>query len=602
MGNITSRNGHQATGSYLDLFHTPPTSPILPDLPRMPLSPSSDPAQNDGTTAGLARRPGIPEDSAEEGKSSQGSAVKWAVASPEGSPRPSETGNNMDSGWALGFSSSRSTPPNLVSCNIYSDRTFSSLGLPPALKSPSEQSSQGWDSGLEGTVNLPGDTYNAGVEEELPQSALSLLQHYRGSLRGNLGLEGTASVTDVLKQLLQEREDLLQEVQTLKSTLERERGEWLQFQSDLQVAVMVADRLRLEAEEELGTLRDTQRDTDQRLSTAQCRHDEVAKELEALRNTHVETCQKLSALMLSYQQVEGELDSLRKREKVVMGWERGSVGTQGGHRAEGGCERDRVTGEGRVQALDNAHNEERPEPEGKGAKVGLLQSANEEKKEEEWHSKRDPRRIVMMSERSWSLSRLPLPGSASCSSNGNSQTAAVDALNKDQDLTPRRRLDRSLKRQDSWSSSYTSKQEEEASLNHHTLLGDLSSMTSSKTRPQDGFSMLLRRHGGSRRNSLLRWCQSRTQGYANIDITNFSSSWVDGLAFCAVYHTYLPSHIPYCSLNPDDKEENLKLAFDTGESVGIPATLTVEEMLRNTGPDWQRVLGYVESMYRHFEM
>lgn len=32
-------------------------------------------------------------------------------------------------------------------------------------------------------------------------------------------------------------------------------------------------------------------------------------------------------------------------------------------------------------------------------------------------------------------------------------------------------------------------------------------------RPQDDFNMLLRRHGGSKRNSLLRWCQSRTQGY-----------------------------------------------------------------------------------------
>lgn len=29
---------------------------------------------------------------------------------------------------------------------------------------------------------------------------------------------------------------------------------------------------------------------------------------------------------------------------------------------------------------------------------------------------------------------------------------------------------------------------------------------------------------------------------------------------------------------------------------------TLEEMLRAGGPDWQRVLGYVESMYRHFEM
>ncbi|KAM6954114.1 cytospin-B-like [Aplochiton taeniatus] len=91
--------------------------------------------------------------------------------------------------------------------------------------------------------------------------------------------------------------------------------------------------------------------------------------------------------------------------------------------------------------------------------------------------------------------------------------------------------------------------------------------------------MLLRRHGGSRRNSLLRWCQSRTQGYKNIEITNFSSSWEDGLAFCAVYHTYLPSHISYISLNPADKKANLCLAFQTGESVGIPASLTVEEML-----------------------
>lgn len=39
----------------------------------------------------------------------------------------------------------------------------------------------------------------------------------------------------------------------------------------------------------------------------------------------------------------------------------------------------------------------------------------------------------------------------------------------------------------------------------------------------------------------------------NIEITNFSSSWEDGLAFCAVYHTYLPDLIPYNILNPLDK-------------------------------------------------
>lgn len=47
----------------------------------------------------------------------------------------------------------------------------------------------------------------------------------------------------------------------------------------------------------------------------------------------------------------------------------------------------------------------------------------------------------------------------------------------------------------------------------------------------------------------------------NIDITNFSSSWADGLAFCAVYHTYLPSHIPYSSLTPENKVRILPGTF-----------------------------------------
>jgi hypothetical protein len=29
---------------------------------------------------------------------------------------------------------------------------------------------------------------------------------------------------------------------------------------------------------------------------------------------------------------------------------------------------------------------------------------------------------------------------------------------------------------------------------------------------------------------------------------------------------------------------------------------TVEEMLKADGPNWQRVLGYIEGIFRHFEM
>ena len=49
----------------------------------------------------------------------------------------------------------------------------------------------------------------------------------------------------------------------------------------------------------------------------------------------------------------------------------------------------------------------------------------------------------------------------------------------------------------------------------------------------------------------------------NIDVTNFSSSWSDGLAFCALLHTYLPAHIPYQELISQDKVENCRKTEDT---------------------------------------
>lgn len=49
----------------------------------------------------------------------------------------------------------------------------------------------------------------------------------------------------------------------------------------------------------------------------------------------------------------------------------------------------------------------------------------------------------------------------------------------------------------------------------------------------------------------------------NIDITNFSSSWNDGLAFCAVLHTYLPAHIPYQELSGQDKVSTSRVSIMT---------------------------------------
>eukprot|EP00064_Thunnus_orientalis_P010221 superscaffoldBa00001365_g10247 len=118
---------------------------------------------------------------------------------------------------------------------------------------------------------------------------------------------------------------------------------------------------------------------------------------------------------------------------------------------------------------------------------------------------------------------------------------------------------------------------------------------------KDPLAALAREYGGSKRNALLKWCQKKTEGYPNIDVTNFSSSWSDGLAFCALLHTYLPAHIPYQELISQDKVRNLTLAFQAAESIGIKPSLDIEELMKTDRPDWQSVMQYVSQIYKYFE-
>ncbi|KAL3857678.1 hypothetical protein ACJMK2_012320 [Sinanodonta woodiana] len=74
-----------------------------------------------------------------------------------------------------------------------------------------------------------------------------------------------------------------------------------------------------------------------------------------------------------------------------------------------------------------------------------------------------------------------------------------------------------------------------------------------ETAAKDPLAELAKKMKGSKRNALLKWCQQKTVSYHGVDITNFSSSWNDGLAFCALLHSYLPDKIPFAELNSDDK-------------------------------------------------
>ncbi|KAL5265922.1 hypothetical protein ACHWQZ_G006544 [Mnemiopsis leidyi] len=105
---------------------------------------------------------------------------------------------------------------------------------------------------------------------------------------------------------------------------------------------------------------------------------------------------------------------------------------------------------------------------------------------------------------------------------------------------------------------------------------------------------------GSKKAALLHWCQRMTEGKAHVDIRNFGRSWNDGMAFCALFHHFIPDQIPYDTLDPKNREFNFHLAFTEGEKAGVTALLDVEDMVEMLNPDWRSVMTYISLIYNHF--
>nr|XP_019952575.1 PREDICTED: smoothelin-like protein 2 isoform X1 [Paralichthys olivaceus]XP_019952576.1 PREDICTED: smoothelin-like protein 2 isoform X1 [Paralichthys olivaceus] len=102
---------------------------------------------------------------------------------------------------------------------------------------------------------------------------------------------------------------------------------------------------------------------------------------------------------------------------------------------------------------------------------------------------------------------------------------------------------------------------------------------------------------------LLEWCRSKTIGYQNIDIQNFSSSWSDGMAFCALVHSFFPLEFDYNTLNPAHRKHNLALAFTTAEEqADCLRLIEVDDMMvMGDKPDPMCVFTYVQSLYNHLK-
>ena len=112
----------------------------------------------------------------------------------------------------------------------------------------------------------------------------------------------------------------------------------------------------------------------------------------------------------------------------------------------------------------------------------------------------------------------------------------------------------------------------------------------------DRTNSLLRKNPTKTSDDLLEWAKAMLSGYSAVKVTNFTTSWRNGLAFCALIHSFYPDLIPYDALTSHDIKHNCKLAFEAGEKLGIPRVIEPENMAIKRIPDKLAVITYLHQL------
>ncbi|OAQ89200.1 alpha-actinin, sarcomeric (f-actin cross linking protein) [Purpureocillium lilacinum] len=107
--------------------------------------------------------------------------------------------------------------------------------------------------------------------------------------------------------------------------------------------------------------------------------------------------------------------------------------------------------------------------------------------------------------------------------------------------------------------------------------------------------------GMSAKEGLLLWCQRKTACYDEVEVRDFSGSWNDGLAFCALLDIHRPDLIDFDALDKSDHRGNMQLAFDIAhEEIGIPKLLDVEDVCDVPKPDERSLMTYIAYWFHAF--
>ncbi|KAI9862974.1 MAG: hypothetical protein M1813_004147 [Trichoglossum hirsutum] len=111
----------------------------------------------------------------------------------------------------------------------------------------------------------------------------------------------------------------------------------------------------------------------------------------------------------------------------------------------------------------------------------------------------------------------------------------------------------------------------------------------------------INQEGMTAKEGLLLWCQRKTACYEEVDVRDFSTSWNDGLAFCALLDIHRPDLIDFDSLDKSDHRGNMALAFDiASREIGIPDLLDVEDVCDVAKPDERSLMTYIAYWFHAF--
>ncbi|XP_072355794.1 cytospin-A isoform X2 [Scyliorhinus torazame] len=430
-------------------------------------------------------------------------------------------------------------------------------------------------------------------------------QHRTVKLHDNLII---SDLENSVKKLQDQKHDMDRETKILNRRLREESAEWRQFQADLQTAVVIANDIKSEAQEEISDLR-------RRLQESIEKTEKLAKELEEVKTRKYVGCCDVTwqdeerGRMYNYMNaVERDLAALRQGMGLSR---RSSTSSEPSPTVKTLIKSfdsaSQVVPNTAAAAIPRSPLSPSPLKTPPAAAVSPMQR----------HSISGPisapKTLSALTDKRPSYTEISVPDHLLRSSSANRSPASlqrVQTIDPAKSMSVSRRSSEEIKRD----LTVTDGSSPASLMGIGTTSPQLSLSSSSPTASvtptarsrlreerKDPLSALAREYGGSKRNALLKWCQKKTEGYQNIDITNFSSSWNDGLAFCAVLHTYLPAHIPYQELNSQDKRRNFSLAFQAAESVGIKSTLDINEMVSTERPDWQSLMQYVTAIYKYFE-